>query len=75
MSDPGQKRGCAISDLILVVLLVGLAYVIYNLLGGDLSTLTRLGSSSGGGGPVEQVTNSLRAMGEGIGNAFSNMLR
>jgi hypothetical protein len=75
MGDPGQRRGCAVSDLLLVVLLVGLIYVVYRLLGGDPSSvLTRL-SSSGGGGPVEQITGSLRALGEGIGNAFSNMLR
>jgi hypothetical protein len=75
MSDPGQRRGCAASDILLVVLLVGLVYVVYRLLGGDLSTvMTRLGSS-GGEGPVEQVTGSLRALGEGIGDAFSNMLR
>ena len=74
MSDPGQRRGCAISNLLLVILLVGLVYVIYTLLGGDLSTLTRIGSSSGEG-PVAQVMNSLRAMGESISNSFSNMLR
>ncbi|MCK4975642.1 MAG: hypothetical protein KAS36_01770 [Anaerolineales bacterium] len=75
MSDPGQRRGCAVSDILLVVLLVGLVYVVYTLLGGDLSSaLTRL-SNSGGAGPVEQVTGSMRALGESIGNAFSNMLR
>lgn len=74
MGDLGQRRGCAVSDILLIVLLVGLAYVVYTLLGGDLSNiLTRLGGS-GGEGPVEQVTNGLRALGEGIGDAFSNML-
>jgi hypothetical protein len=75
MSDPGQRRGCAVSDILLVVLLVVLLYVGYRLLGGDPSTvMARLGSA-GGEGPVEQVTGSLRALGEGIGNAFSNMFR
>lgn len=75
MSDPGQRRGCVLSDILLVVLLVVLGYVVYRLLGGDLSNLLARLGVSGGEGPLEQVTGGLRALGEGIGDAFSNMFR
>lgn len=75
MKDPGQRRRFSITDFILLVLLIGLIYVIYTMLGGDLSVLTKLADPTRGAGPVERMLNSLHSLGEGISNAFSSMLR
>ncbi len=73
MSDPGQGRKFKITDLILIVLLVGLIYVIYTILGGDISTFTNI--TRGGASPVEQITEGLRSLGDGISKSFSSILR
>lgn len=73
MRDYGEKGKFKLSDLILIALLVGLIYVIYLVLGGNLSSFTNL-SSSAGGGPVEQITDSLRSLGDGIAKTFSTIL-
>ena len=72
MSDPGQERKFKITDLILIVLLAGLIYVIYTILGGDISTITNISSSAS---PLEQITDGLRSLGDGISKSFSSILR
>jgi hypothetical protein len=59
----------------LLVILVVLIIVLYRILGSDGLGLPRLPGSSGEGGLIDQITGSLRALGDSLAKAFSNILR
>ena len=65
-----KKRRSWIIDVILVVLVIGLGYFLYTVIGGELTA-----SDVGGElGPFEQITESLGAFGRGIRNTFGRMV-
>jgi hypothetical protein len=74
MKDPGNKRKITILDVILVLLILIVGYYLYTITGGDLSALSRLGNSSGGPGPFEQIGDSLAGFGKGLRGLFGNMV-
>jgi hypothetical protein len=74
VSDPGNKRKISVLDVVLVLLIIALGYYLYTIIGGDLAVLSRLGSSSGGQGPFEQIGESLGAFGEGLRDIFGDMV-
>ena len=62
--------------LVLIILAV-LIYYFYQSTGGDMDAAIRsITSPSGSGGnPIDSVTDGVSNLGEGIGDAFSGMLR
>jgi len=74
MSDPANKRNNRISNLVLLLLIIALIFVLYNLTGGNLFSLFKPGTYSGGGDPISQLVGSLRGFGQGLRNAFSGLI-
>jgi hypothetical protein len=74
VSDPGNERKVSILDVVLVLLIIALVYYLYTIIGGDLTVLSRLGGSSGGPGPFEQIGESLGAFGQGLRGLFGDMV-
>ena len=75
MSEPRKRRKFTIFDFILILLGILLVWVLYNVLGGDVSILTRLGDLNSENGPLSNITESLAAFGEGIKGAFTGIFR
>jgi len=73
MGDSGNKRNRTIIDVILIILLITLAYVLYNLIGGNWSGITQMGSGSPAD-PFGAVAESVSAFGRGLQNAFGNIV-
>jgi len=68
-------RESRVSAIIFLALLVLLLYSLYVVLGGNGSALIPASIGSGAGNPLEAITNSLRALGDGISKAFSGLFR
>jgi hypothetical protein len=72
MKDPADRRKSSIVDVILILAIIILAYVLYTMLGGDWTAITRLGSSSSNTGFFERIGESLGAFGQGLKDIFGN---
>jgi len=56
-----------------VIILLALIYALYAMMGGDWLAISNLASS--GEGFVEQITGSLRGLGESLARVFSKIIR
>lgn len=72
MKDPDNNKRNWIADVIIILLIVILAYVLYSLIGGDLSSITRMGKP-GDPGPFGGVADSVGAFGQGLKDMFGNI--
>jgi len=60
---------------ILIFLAIALFFLLYTVTGGNWSAWLGDVSEGGTASPLEMITNSLNALGQAIGNMFSNMFR
>lgn len=67
-------RESRLSSIIFVALIALLLFALYVVLGGDLSFLDRLRRAPGAGNLLAPFTDGLRALGQGLSNAFSRVL-
>ena len=72
MKDPGNKKRNWIADVIIAIVIIILIYALYDLMGGSLSGITRLGSP-GDPGPFGGVADSVGAFGQGLREMFGNV--
>ena len=70
MREPGNNR---LSSILVVIILLALIYALYAMMGGDWLAISDLASS--GEGFVEQITGSLRGLGESLARVFSSIIR
>jgi hypothetical protein len=69
MKEPKNKRNASIIDVILVLLILGLIFVLYTLVGGNLTVK----DISGGSDPFGDILANLSSIGKGIGRMFGNI--
>jgi hypothetical protein len=69
MKEPRNKRRAPIIDVILVLLIIGLIFVLYTLVGGNLT----VNDISGGSDPFGDIMANLNSIGKGIGRMFGNV--
>lgn len=70
MKEPGNNP---LPSILVVIILLGLIYALYVMMGGDWLAFTKLTSS--GERIVEGITGSMRALGDSLGRTFSSILR
>ena len=70
MKDPEKRRRAPIIDMILVLLIIGLIYILYTLVGGNLTVSDMSGGSDLFGG----IKANLSSIGQGIGRMFGNFV-
>ena len=73
MSDLNPKKRSWVIDLILILLIIGLGYLVYTMIWGDLNGLiNRLGSENISN-IFDSIAGSVGAIGKGLKDSFGRM--